>query len=111
MAEGMTAQVGRLAALSEASGLDGVVASPQRSTSSGAAAGASSSSVTPGIRSATERQGRSEPDDDGGRGARLRRDGYLVVGRPIIGAPDPRAAAEADRGRVSRRAHIGKVPR
>jgi len=93
MAEGMTAQVGRLAALSEASGLDGVVASPQEIDIIRRRCGRQFVIVTPGIRSATDVKGDQSRTMTAvealASGAT-----YLVVGRPIIAAPDPRAAAE-----------------
>jgi orotidine-5'-phosphate decarboxylase len=93
MAEGMTAQVGRLAALSEASGLDGVVASPHEIDLIRRRCGRQFVIVTPGIRSATDVKGDQSRTMTAvealASGAT-----YLVVGRPIIGAPDPRAAAE-----------------
>jgi orotidine-5'-phosphate decarboxylase len=93
MAEGMTAQVGRLAALSEASGLDGVVASPHEIDLIRRRCGRQFVIVTPGIRSATDVKGDQSRTMTAvealASGAT-----YLVVGRPIIGALDPRAAAE-----------------
>jgi orotidine-5'-phosphate decarboxylase len=93
MAEGMTAQVGRLAALSEASGLDGVVASPQEIDLIRRRCGRQFVIVTPGIRSATDVKGDQSRTMTAAE-ALASGATYLVVGRPIIGAPDPRAAAE-----------------
>ena len=93
MAEGMTAQVGRLAALSEASGLDGVVASPHEIDIIRRRCARQFMIVTPGIRSATDVKGDQSRTMTAvealASGAT-----YLVVGRPIIAASDPRAAAE-----------------
>lgn len=86
-------QVGRLAALAQAAGLDGVVASPQEVALIRRRCGKSFAIVTPGIRSAgdnKEDQSRTMPVQDAlAAGAT-----YLVVGRPIISAADPRVAAE-----------------
>jgi orotidine-5'-phosphate decarboxylase len=89
----MPDQVEHLAMLAQASGLDGVVASPQEIRQIRAACGDSFTVVTPGIRGpADERsdQNRTMAAADAlNAGAN-----YLVVGRPIIAMPDPRAAAE-----------------
>lgn len=90
----------RRAALAHAAGCHGVIASGQEA---GAVRRATSSSfviVTPGIRL---------PQDDAGDQARVAtpdtaiRDGadYLVVGRPITRAGDPKAAAEAFAARIA----------
>jgi orotidine-5'-phosphate decarboxylase len=93
MTEGMAAQVGRLAALTEASGLDGVVASPHEIDIIRRRCGRQFAIVTPGIRGATDvkadqRRTMSAPE------ALAAGATYIVVGRPIIAAADPRAAAE-----------------
>ncbi len=90
-------QVLRLADLAQAAGLDGVVASPQETV-------ADPPALRPRLRDRDARhprrrrgrQGHRRPgaDDDargGGRGGAS----YLVVGRPIIAAEDPRQAAMA----------------
>jgi orotidine-5'-phosphate decarboxylase len=89
----LTAQVERLAALTRSAGLDGVVASPQEISLIRACCGSDFTIVTPGIRSVTDEKGdqartftAAQALDDGAS--------YLVVGRPIIAADDPRAAAE-----------------
>ena len=89
----MAAQVERLAALAQAAGLDGVVASPQEIALIRRAVRTSVRHRHARHPRARRRQGRSEPDADRGRGPRRRRQ-LLVVGRPIIAAADPRAAAE-----------------
>lgn len=95
VARPMLDQVVHLATLAKASGLDGVVASPQEVRAIRAACGADFQIVTPGIRPA-DQQGK----DDQARTltpaqAIAAGSSYLVIGRPITAAPDPRQAAEA----------------
>lgn len=87
-------QVSRLAGLAQEAGLDGVVASPLEIRAVRIACRPDFLIVTPGIRPAgadTHDQARiATPAAAVRAGA-----DYLVVGRAILGAPDPRAAAAA----------------
>lgn len=91
---GVEGEVVRLAQLAQASGLDGVVASPLEIAAIRAACGPEFLIVTPGVRpagSATHDQARIATP-----GAAIRAGAsYLVVGRAITGADNPRAAAAA----------------
>ena len=86
-------QVGRLAALTEAAGLDGVVASPQEIDIIRRRCGARFSIVTPGIRGASDKRGDQSRTMSASE-ALAAGATYLVVGRPILEAADPRAAAQ-----------------
>lgn len=98
----MLDQVVALAKLAKASGLDGVVASPQEVTAIRQACGADFQIVTPGIRPL--RQGSGQAADQQGKDDQARTltpaeamaagSSYLVIGRPITAAPNPREAAE-----------------
>jgi orotidine-5'-phosphate decarboxylase len=89
-------QVERLARLAQEAGLDGVVASPQEVAAIRHACGPSFVVVTPGIRGGSAA---AAPDDQQRTAtpvaAMASGSTYLVVGRPITGAGDPRRAALA----------------
>jgi orotidine-5'-phosphate decarboxylase len=83
--------VRRLAALAQASGLDGVVCSAQEASSLRGALGDRFALVTPGIRLTGDAAGDQSriltPREAVAAGAT-----YLVVGRPVTRAPDPNVA-------------------
>jgi orotidine-5'-phosphate decarboxylase len=85
-------QVRRLALLAQDAGLDGVVASPQEIALIREACDPRFAIVTPGIRGAGDAKGDQTRTASAG-GALEAGANYIVVGRPIIAAPDPRAAA------------------
>jgi orotidine-5'-phosphate decarboxylase len=93
----------QLARLARKAGMDGVVASPQEVRAIRRACGREFLIVVPGIRplvKGNEKGGRRQKSDDQSRVAtpaeaiRAGAD-YLVIGRPITGAPDPQAAAQS----------------
>ena len=93
ISDAMIDQVARLAALAQASGLDGVVASPLEIATIRRQCGQSFAIVTPGIRGAGDAHGDQSRTMSASE-ALAAGATYLVVGRPIIAAADPRAAAE-----------------
>ena len=89
----LSAQVVHLAMLAKKSGLDGVVASPQEAVKIRQACGDDFIIVTPGIRpqgAAVNDQSRIATP----AGALENGSHYLVIGRPITAAANPRQAAE-----------------
>jgi len=87
-------QVVELALMGRRAGLDGVVASPHEIAPVKEACGPDFLVVTPGIRPASSAAGDQKrfmtPAEAVGLGA-----DYLVIGRPILEAPDPAAAVES----------------
>ena len=91
---GVEEQVVRLATLAREAGLDGIVCSAREIAPIRRALGDDFILVTPGIRPAGSDAGDQKrvmtPPEAISGGAN-----YLVIGRPITGAPDPAAAARA----------------
>jgi len=88
-------QVVSLARLAKSAGLQGVVASPHEISAIRQACGTDFAIVTPGIRGASAGGDMNDQMRTLGPAEAVRAGAnYLVVGRPIIAAPDPRAAAQ-----------------
>jgi orotidine-5'-phosphate decarboxylase len=91
------ARVAKLALLAQQAGVDGVVASVQEAKAIRKACGPEFLIVTPGVR--PKELGVGERKDDQTRTATPREAikagaDFIVVGRPILAAPDPHAAAQ-----------------
>ena len=97
---GVRALVERRAAQAEALGMDGLVSSASEAAMLRAARGRDFLLVTPGIRPAGDAVGDQKRVATPGSAIRDGAD-YLVVGRPVTQAEDPRAAAEAIVARIA----------
>jgi orotidine-5'-phosphate decarboxylase len=85
-----------LARMAQSAGLHGVVASPQETSAIRQACGPGFAIVTPGIRGASAGQEKNDQSRTLGPAEAVKAGAtYIVVGRPIIAAPDPRGAAQA----------------
>ena len=85
-----------LARLAHDAGMQGVVASPHETAAIRQACGPDFAIVTPGIRGASAGQEKNDQARTMGPAEAVKAGAtYIVVGRPIIAAPEPRAAAEA----------------
>jgi orotidine-5'-phosphate decarboxylase len=95
-----TSRVVKLAKLAKSAGVDGVVASVQETQAIRRECGRDFLIVTPGVRPKHEDSASTAKTDDQARTAtpaeaiKAGAD-FIVVGRPILAAPDPRAAAQA----------------
>src|SRR5438046_10578273 len=97
-------RVVKLAELAKSAGVDGVVASVQEAKAIRKACGPEFLIATPGVRPA-QTTGEQQKDDQARTAtpAQAIKAGadYIVVGRPIIAATDPRAAAQAIVGEIT----------
>jgi|SRR5688500_6572398 len=85
-----------LARMAHAAGMQGVVASPRETAAIRLACGPDFAIVTPGIRGASAGQEKNDQARTMGPAEAVKAGAtYIVVGRPIIAAPDPKAAAQA----------------
>jgi orotidine-5'-phosphate decarboxylase len=100
LASGSMEAVLRLAKLAQRAGLDGVIASPLEAAAIRRECGPAFLIVTPGIRPAgADQQDQARMATPAG--AIAAGANYLVVGRPITSAPDPRQAAAAITAEIS----------
>ena len=100
------ALVARRAEQARALGIDGLVCSPEEAANVRAIAVAGMALVTPGIRPAGAEAGDQKRIMTPAAAIAAGAD-YLVVGRPIVAASDPRAAAEAIVAEIAQQARKG----
>ena len=85
-----------LARMAHAASMQGVVASPHETAAIRQACGLDFAIVTPGIRGASAGQAKNDQARTMGPAEAVKAGAtYIVVGRPIIAAPDPMASAQA----------------
>jgi orotidine-5'-phosphate decarboxylase len=84
----------------KATGVDGLVCSPEEVTAVRAIVGDQMSLVTPGIRPAGSATGDQKRIMTPARAIKAGAD-YLVVGRPILESADPKAAADAIQAEIA----------
>jgi len=99
-AGGLAPLVERRAADARAAGMDGIVASPAEAALVRRTVGPDMAIVTPGIRPAGADSGDQKRAATPAAAIRAGAD-FLVVGRPILSAPDQRAAAAAVVGEIA----------
>jgi len=88
------ALVARRAQQAQDIGVDGLVCSPEEASPLRLAVGNAMVFVTPGVRPLGAAHGDQKRVATPGQAIKAGAD-YLVVGRPVVAAPDPKAAAEA----------------
>ena len=91
---GVAEMVAQRARQAQAIGVDGIVCSAEESANLRAILGRDIALVTPGIRPAGSAAGDQKRVMTPARAIAARSD-YLVVGRPVVAAADPKAAAQA----------------
>ena len=106
-ATSVKALVASRAEKARALGVDGLVCSPEEAANVRAIAGAGMTLVTPGIRPAGAEAGDQKRIMTPAAAIAAGAD-YLVVGRPIVAAPDPRAAAEAIVAEIAQQTRMEK---
>jgi orotidine-5'-phosphate decarboxylase len=91
---GVSDMVAARAQQAQVLGIDGIVCSPEESANLRKIVGLQMKLVTPGVRPASSAVGDQKRIMTPGRAIAAGSD-YLVAARPVIDAPDPKAAAEA----------------
>jgi orotidine-5'-phosphate decarboxylase len=84
----------RRADQAKATGVDGLIASPMEAAALRKCVGSSMLIVTPGVRPSGAEAGDQKRVMTPAEAVRAGVD-HMVIGRPVLGAPDPKAAAEA----------------